>query len=354
VRFGLALLGVAALMLSADQARACGWDTETVFAESTTLPCVYSVVFGRYAKHTPEYLRARIAAADAALAWSPTAVDALDMKAIAQLRLGELEPAKKTMLARAAIEPEAYATHANLGTLLTFTGEFEASLKHIDAATKLEPEAHFGREKWHRALVVYLRDLQKDPSLAHRSFVGPAPTEAELLSGTKATFKGDPRVFDALVSMIAVYGADGLSHVHYALGEQLALHGDRPMAFAAFRRAVELGHPAKKDLEALLAKMKKTYWTAEHDYGWEQDMAGRMSKDYAYWEKTQVAQGLPVWRDEGVKAVFDKQHWYSARCLAPEIIRDQRAPAGELPPPKKKEKRPHYEDKPIPLGGPEP
>lgn len=347
------LLAVAAglSLAPAGDARACGWDTETMFAESTTLPCVYSAVFGRFAKHTPEYLRARVAAADAALEWSPTAIDALDMKAIAQLRLGELEGARRTMLARAAVEPDAYATHANLGTLLTFTGEFAAALEHIDAAMKSEPAAHFGREKWHRALVVYLRDLKADPSLARRSFVGPAPTPAELSSGSKASFKGDPLVFDALVSMLAVYGADGLSHVHYALGEQLALRGDRAMAIAAFRRALDLGHPAKAEIEALLAQWKKANPFIDHDYAWEWDMAVRMQKDYAYWEKTQVRQGLPVWRDEGVKVIFDKQHWFEARCLTPEVIRDRRAPAGELPPPKKKPKRSNHAGDPVPAPG---
>lgn len=345
-------LSLVLVALSANtDARACGWDTETMFAEATTLPCVYGAVFGRYAVHGKEYLHARIAAADAALAWSPTAVDALDMKAIAELRLGDLEASRKTMLARAKIEPDAYATHANLGTLLTFTGEFDESLKHVDAAMKLEPAAHFGREKWHRALVEYLRDLKKDPSLADKSFVTtPKPSEAELLSGSKATFKGDPKVFDALVSMLAVYGAENVSHVHYALGEQLALRGDLAMAWGAFRRAIELGHPASKNIEALLAKMKGKYPFAQPDYAWEWDMSTRMRKDYAYWEKSQVLAGLPVWRDAGVKTIFDKQHWYSARCLTPEIIRDARAPAGELPPPVKKPRGPNPHEQ-VPPGG---
>lgn len=344
---GLAfLVWIAALGAPAD-AGACGWDSETMFAEATTLPCVYDVIFARFAKHGPEYLRARVSAADAALAWSPTAVDALDMKAIAQLRLGDLEASRKTMELRAAVDPDGYATHANLGTLLTFTGEYEPALAHIDAAMKIEPAAHFGREKWHRALVLYLRDLQKDATLAGRSFVGPARTEAELMNGSKESFDkggGDKLVFDALVSMIAVYGADRLSHVYYALGEQLALRGDRAVAWAAMKRAVDLGHPDGARIQAFLEKLAKKLYPVAHDVAWELDMSERMRKDYAFWEKMQVASGLPVWREEGVKVVFDKQHFYRKRCLAPEVIRDERAPEGELPKPKPK--RPDRPEKP--------
>ena len=66
------------------------------------------------------------------------------------MKLGELEPARAVMLRRAEAEPDGYGTHANLGTLLTFTGEYAAALPHIDRAMAIEPKAHFGRERYHR------------------------------------------------------------------------------------------------------------------------------------------------------------------------------------------------------------
>lgn len=52
-------------------ARACGWDWETYHAEARSLPCVFDTLLGFWPKHSDEYHRTRIQAADHALDWMP-------------------------------------------------------------------------------------------------------------------------------------------------------------------------------------------------------------------------------------------------------------------------------------------
>jgi hypothetical protein len=153
----------------------------------------------------------------------PDYAPALDDRAVAFLKLGRLEDSRKAMLRLAEVDPDSYATHANLGTLYTFTGEYDKALVHIDRAMALEPQAHFGREKYHRQLVQYLLDGRKDPEIfKQRDFLGLEPTKEQRFHGSEEAFAAAgvaPEAFDALVSMIAVYGADRVSHLYFALGD---------------------------------------------------------------------------------------------------------------------------------------
>src|SRR5262249_26082535 len=160
-----------------------------------------------------------------ALALAPGWLEALDMRAIALLKAGRLDEAEKTMRERLRLAPEAYPSHANLGTLYTFTGDYDKALEHIDRAMAKEPKAHFGREKYHRQLVVYLKEVKADPSVrTQHSFIG--PDVGDRVSGSAERFAKagmEDSVFDALVAMIAVYGAKDLPDIYYAAGDALAL-----------------------------------------------------------------------------------------------------------------------------------
>ena len=221
------LMGATAVMGFSNPASACAWDNETYLAEAKSLPCVLDVLVGRYPKHTREYFDARIRAADAALSWVPLWTAPLDTKGVALMRLGRFSEARTVMDRRAEADPEAYASHANLGTLLTFTGSYEAALKHVDKALAVEPDAHFGRERYHRLLLVFLQRVAADSNASMEGdFLGPDLTSEQLFQGSEKRFRdggGDESVFDALVAMIAVYGADEVSHVYFALANQLAL-----------------------------------------------------------------------------------------------------------------------------------
>jgi tetratricopeptide (TPR) repeat protein len=341
-------------------AAACGWDNETDHAEAKSLPCVFEILIGAYPQHTPEYYEARIAAADQALLWAPHSLEALDMKAVALIKLKRYEEARAALLLRAEADPDGYGTHANLGTLYTFTGELELALKHIDEAMDIEPEAHFGREKYHRMLVVYLQEVAADPARAKgKDFLGLELSREQRLKGSEAAFVKsglEEDAFDALASMIAVYGADELPDLYFAFGNILALRGYPRLAYSAYQRAVELGHPRKAELKKWLKELRQVvcedhfkgscpststspltrgaYVGIDEIYARERGKAKSLRLEYAGWEREQLKGGLPVWTDAGLAEIYKKQAKLRPRCKTPGLIREEKLLAPEEAPAK--------------------
>lgn len=350
-----AALALTALLTTAPpQAEACGWDWETYHAEAKSLPCVFDALLGYWPKHTDQYHLARIEAADHALRWLPGWTEGLDAKGISLMKLGRMDEAKAVMEQRHALAPEAYPGHANLGTLYTFTGDYEQSLQHIDAAMEIEPQAHFGREKYHRALVVFLQRAAEDPTVAStENFLGVELSPHQRRNGSRAVFRKlslDEDVFDALVSMLTVYGADEVAEVYLALGEVLAARGHRRLAYSAYRRAKELGHVRKAELKRWMTQMydeikaeheaetggasrrmfgHDNYRGINHKYASARREAKAFQKGWAKWETTQLAKGLPVWTRAGLDEIYARMNAKRRRCDAPRIIDDQRAPLAE-------------------------
>jgi tetratricopeptide (TPR) repeat protein len=363
---GLAIASTATLAPAA--AFGCPWDDESYQAEANSLPCVMDAVLGAYLKHSNAFYQTRLRAADAVLEWAPAHLEALDAKGVALLKLRRLKDAEAVMVKRAALAPNAYASHANLGTVYTFTGDWEKALAAIDKAMAIEPRAHFGREKYHRQLVEYLRDLAADPSLAMRENFLRIPVDpAARLAGSKEAFArsgAQEDAFDAIVSMITVYGAEGVSHVYFALGELLALRGDRRLAWTAYKRAEELKHPRAKELGAwrraldqslrdeykrdpkawvdriqefegfpmpyskvhpsslgsddIYAGIGSVYWKIKHD-GEYASYRGRV-REFMRWEEKEISKGLPVWRAEGLEKVCARANELRPRCKSPGVI----------------------------------
>lgn len=158
-----ALLLCAALTLAPATASACLQYRETFDAEAYALPCVLDALLGTFPSHSLEYHETQLAAADLALAWAPGWTEALDLETATLIKLGRLEEARASLALRARLEPDSYETHAHLGTLYTFTAELEAALEHIDRALELRPDAHYGRELYHRQLLDWLARSANDP-----------------------------------------------------------------------------------------------------------------------------------------------------------------------------------------------
>ena len=107
---------------------------ETFAAEATRLPCVNDVIIGAFGKHTPEYYERILAGTELALAWAPHYAEALDARGMALVHLGRLKDAEVVMKRRLEADPEAYPAHANLGTLYTFSGDYDAALADYRSA----------------------------------------------------------------------------------------------------------------------------------------------------------------------------------------------------------------------------
>jgi tetratricopeptide (TPR) repeat protein len=351
----VALFGVVLLFALSrpNSARACGWDWETFAAEASRLPCVNDLILGAFGTHTPEYYEATVRATDYALAWAPHYTEALDAKGMALVHLGRLAEAEPVLLTRLRAAPDAYPSHANLGTLLTFSGHYDRALVHVDRALEIEPKAHFGREKYHRALVVFLRDKPAAPAA---NFLGLTLDDEQRYHGSLPAFEKarvEADVFDALASMIAVYGAEGFADLYLALGDVLALRGEVKMAWAAYRRATELGHPAKTELTGYMSRLlaqvraraKQRRPRDDGEYGLGQHggyygldvyyasarlQASRRREDYHAWERAQLKRGLRPWVTADIERTYARMDRLRERCKTPGLIR------GELPGPKGK------------------
>lgn len=299
----------------------CPWNDEMWLAEAKTLPCFSDVVLNTYPRHTARFQGLRLRAATIALTVDPHSLWALDMAAVAQIHLRKLPAAEKTLLHRLEVAPGAYETYANLGTLYTFTGQWDLALLNIDAAMKVEPKAHFGREKYHRAFVVFLSKLAKEPGKHEaENFLGVPVTDDDRKKGSPERFDavmtphGFGRdAFDAIDAMVTVYGAGDNPHLLAAAGDLLALYGKHALASAAYTRALKLKHPAPKAIESA----KAVAWKVVTDhfvpaYPGEMptppesktyEAAGASPPTFAD-EEAQLDKGLAVWTANGLEALY--------------------------------------------------
>src|SRR5205085_2628266 len=74
---------------------------------------------------------------------------------VAYEKVGLHDKAIETMLAKEKIKPGAYETYSNLGTFYILAGDFKQGLPWIDKALAINPDAHFGRERYQKWLVEY-------------------------------------------------------------------------------------------------------------------------------------------------------------------------------------------------------
>ncbi len=76
-------------------------------------------------------------------------------------RLGRFDEALAVAEAANQLQPNRYETESNWGTVLLHAGRLEDGLAHIDAAVRINPDAHFGREVYQQKLVRWALDARK-------------------------------------------------------------------------------------------------------------------------------------------------------------------------------------------------
>lgn len=331
-------------VMIAAPALACPWDYETYAAEWAALPCLAPVAAGVLPGHSMTLWKQKLDVADFELAFAPGSVQSLDLRTVALIHLGRIPEAVQSARRRLALTPTAYEAHANLGTALTFSGDLEESLREIDAALELKPDAHFGREVVHRRFVEYLLKGRNEPSLfLQQDFLGHHIT-VERIDALEKSEKpaGDEALaaLRAVVAMIAVYGAKDVSHLWLALGD-LALEARLPRtAWAAWERARTLRHPRAKELQLLQARLERTLkanWVPspmiaellsqnrlhEAEGGWagmqrsderERQQYKARWNEYEKTERRLVKAGTPFWNEGGAATLFAEQVKLGLRC----------------------------------------
>jgi tetratricopeptide (TPR) repeat protein len=135
----------------------CLWDSDTLGIEASRFPGVGYLIVGQFPRHSKEYHLWRKKDAEAALAQNKRVWGWYNDLAVSQHKLGDHRGAIATMMAKEALMPRLYETYSNLGTFHIYTGELNAALEWIDKALAINPNAHFGRERYQRWLVEWLQ-----------------------------------------------------------------------------------------------------------------------------------------------------------------------------------------------------
>ena len=159
-----------ALLLAFASAFGCMWDRDTLASEAKGRPGLTETLTGRFPRFPDQYYEMRLERVTAEIAKNPSDLALYDDAGVASDRLHRGDAAiewmqkKKTGLDAGGIEPKTareqlYRYHANLGTFLFHKWmrdgakadgleKAKQGRDHIAKAIKLNPDAHFGREKY--------------------------------------------------------------------------------------------------------------------------------------------------------------------------------------------------------------
>ncbi len=157
----------------ASRAGACLWDYDTLAMEAKGLPDVVQVVTGRFDRNPPLYYEMRLARVAAELKTQPEKLNLYDDAGVACDRLSRDDEAiawmakKRTQLRTPEKGDDWYRYYANLGTFYAHrwfrsgadrkkTQDLKKGIDCIDNAITINPEAHFGREKYQLAAMKWV------------------------------------------------------------------------------------------------------------------------------------------------------------------------------------------------------
>jgi tetratricopeptide (TPR) repeat protein len=139
-------------------AQACLWDSDTLATESARFPNVAGIMAGVFPRHSKEYHVWRIQQKQPLVESGKAGASDYDDLAVSQHKLGDHKAAIATMMAKEQKVSGLYETYSNLGTFYIYAGELSVAQKWIEKALAINPNAHFGREKYQRWLVMWLRE----------------------------------------------------------------------------------------------------------------------------------------------------------------------------------------------------
>src|SRR5690242_2647114 len=136
-------------------AGACIWDAQSMWHEKLRNHDLSKAILGeKPVKEDTNQLRATIKSLEANRRENDA--DWWNNLAGAHLRLNEPQAAVTLLEPVIGKFPNNYGIHANLGTAYHLLGRYEDAEKEIARDLEINPDAHFGLEKYHLALLQYL------------------------------------------------------------------------------------------------------------------------------------------------------------------------------------------------------
>lgn len=281
--FSLRAIGVVLLLLVHHSLSfACAWDRDTLEAEAKGIPEVMHIITGRFERNPDLFYEMRLKRVTQEIAQHPDQLELYDDAGVASDRLQRGDEAIAWMHKKQAamqnwqgdaktLKEHRYRYLANQGTFIAHRwlrsgadrkriGEMKQARDMIAAAIKLNPDAHFGREKYQLKMMEWIiapPDVKKDdilPSIADTFHSNSSP-EPEIIADAVKGLSGIIVLGDAWQSV----------DTFYALSLLLQQYEDRNyVAFQAWLRAEELIKAGKRSVlptaaqgEALLADLQR-------------------------------------------------------------------------------------------------
>jgi hypothetical protein len=143
----------------------CGWDWDTVQMERQQFPQIHELITGKFFRHSPELYYWRIKNRTDLLKKYPDSLHYYDDIAMAYDKIGDPQKAIDVMKKKEIKKPGLYETYANLGLFYMHNNDMKNGVLFVNKALKVNPNAHFGREKYQLHLGNYIISKTKNDSL---------------------------------------------------------------------------------------------------------------------------------------------------------------------------------------------
>lgn len=157
-------LALAILVWASATLQACYWDTDTLAAERARFPEIAELITGVFPRHSREFHAWRILTSQDQIARNKVTPTTYDDLAVSLHKIGDHKAAIETMHEKEKVSPGLYETYSNLGTLHLYTDELDTAARYIRQALAINPNAHFGREKYQLWIIEWLQSRKNTPA----------------------------------------------------------------------------------------------------------------------------------------------------------------------------------------------
>jgi len=269
------IFGAVVLLQStqAQKTNGCFWDRDTLAYEASGFPGITEIITGRFDRFPPLYYEMRLERVAREIDSDPDNLDLYDDAGVASDRLGRHDEAiewmarKREALDRVAstgvdVDEDQYRYLANLGTMhihrwlsgganLDDMRDVKRSHDLIAAAIELNPDAHFGRERYQLLAIKWI--LDGFPHDAEGVWHQPSIVEAMEGTGTEwgrnaFTKLGYDDAVEGFSGLIALGNAWESVDIFYALAMSLHDQEHTSLYLLCQTRIVELVKDGKRSL----------------------------------------------------------------------------------------------------------